>query len=420
MTHDPVSKIDLKNTTAILQIARRLGLSYDLEELLDLIVLETTLVLDCERATLFLYDPGQDELYSKIATGVAQIRIPANRGIAGTCAQTRKIVNIPDAYADPRFNREVDRQTGYRTNNILTCPLIGHENQLVGVLQAINKRSGSFTPTDEWLLETLNSQAAIAIQRAHLLKEQSEKQRLENELNLAREIQQALLPKQMPKVPGYDIAGWNRPADQTGGDCFDFLTADHKDLGILLADASGHGIAPALIVAQLRSALRSLFGLSLPLGQMMGRVNDILCRDLPSDRFVTAFCGMLNCDHHELIYCSPGQAPLLHVKPSAKVVHTFNATACPLGIIEGMPFPLADPIRFDPGDIFLIVTDGFTEWFNPQGEQYGVERLEILALEHAHLSAQDFIAKIRRQVEEFGAPTPQKDDLTAVVIKRLS
>ncbi len=419
MKPDRVDKADLKHATAILEVARRLGLSYNLDELLDLIVSETTCVLGCDRATLFLYDPLHDELYSKIATGVDQIRIPANRGIAGSCAQTRKMINIPDAYADPRFNQDVDRKTGYHTRNILSYPLIGHESQLVGVVQAINKHSGIFSPTDEWLLETLSSQAAVAIQRAHLLEEQTEKLRLENELNLAREIQQALIPKEMPQIPGYDIAGWNRPADQTGGDCYDFLTSDHKSLGILLADASGHGIAPALVVAELRALLRSLFGLAMPLEQMVGRMNDILCRDLPADRFVTAFCGILNYETHELLYCSPGQAPLLHIKPSAGAVHTFDASACPLGIIEGMHFPLAEPIRFNPGDIFLLVTDGFTEWFNPAGEQFGIARLEKIALEQAHLSAQDFITYIRQHVEDFSHPTPQKDDLTAVVIKRL-
>jgi sigma-B regulation protein RsbU (phosphoserine phosphatase) len=135
---------------------------------------------------------------------------------------------------------------------------------------------------------------------------------------------------------------------------------------------------------------------------------------------VTAFCGTLNSETHELLYCSPGQAPLLHIKPAAGTVHTLDASACPLGIIEGMDFILADPIHFDPGDIFLLVTDGFTEWFNPAGEQFGTPRLEKIALQYAHLTATDFIAQIRRQVEIFSESTPQKDDLTAVVIKRLS
>ncbi|MFA5863262.1 MAG: GAF domain-containing SpoIIE family protein phosphatase [Phycisphaerae bacterium] len=410
---------DLTNAMAILDVARRIGLSYDLDELLDKIVSETASVLNCERATLFLYDPGQKELYSKIAHGTGQIRVSIDHGIVGACARSGQLINIPDAYADPRFHQEVDLKTGYRTRNILSCPLVGHKKQLVGVLQAINRRWGVFSSTDEWLLETLSSQAAVAIQRTYLLSVHEEKQRMEHELNLAREIQLGLLPKESPKIRGYQIAGWNRPADQTGGDCYDFLITDENDPGILLADASGHGIAPALVVAQLRAILRALSGTSMPLPQIMSRVNNILCRDLPGDRFVTAFFGMLSSSKHELIYCSAGQAPLLHVKPAKKVVHTLMANACPLGIIEGMSFPVADPIKFDPGDIFLLVTDGFFEWTNSAGEQFGIERLEKLALTLANLPAEQFIDQLRNRVEQFGESTPQKDDLTAVVIKRI-
>jgi len=409
---------DLENITAILEVARRLGLSTNLDELLDLIVSETRSVLDCERATLFLYDAAHEELYSKIAHGVDQIRIPVKTGIAGACALTRRSINIPDAYSDPRFNQNVDRQTGYRTRNILSSPLIGHHQELVGVLQAVNKHNAAFSAKDQWLLETLGSQAAVAIQRAHLLQEQKEKQRMESELNLAREIQMGLLPKENPRISGYDIAGWNRPADQTGGDCYDFLLPDNGHPGFLLADATGHGIAPARIVAELRAILRSLYDTNLALPEIMTRINNILADDLPTDRFVTAFCGILYPEKHELQYCSAGQGPLVHVKPTTNVVHTLGASTCPLGILAGIPFELADPIRFDPGDLLLVPTDGFFEWTNRSEEQFGLERLEKFALTKAYLPADEFIIQLRTEIEQFSENTPQMDDLTVIVIKR--
>ena len=193
-------KISLSNATAILEVARHLGISVDLDELLDLIVRETTTVLDCERASLFLYDPDRDELYSKIATGTDQIRLPMDCGIVGACARSGSLINVPDAYADERFHKDVDRKSGFRTHNILSCPLIGYDGKLVGVLQAINKRNGTFRAVDEWLIETLSSQAGVALQRATLLKESAEKQHLERELDLAREIQLGLLPKTKPQI----------------------------------------------------------------------------------------------------------------------------------------------------------------------------------------------------------------------------
>src|SRR5262249_28436190 len=144
-------------------------------------------------------------------------------GIAGAVAKSRRPLNIPDAYADPRFHREIDRQTGYRTRCLLTIPLIGLDDRLVGVMQVVNKLDGTFTGYDETLGEALAAQVAVALQRSQLMDHYVHKKQLEKSLAIARDIQQRLLPKTIPQVPGYDIAGWSRPADETGGDCFDFI-----------------------------------------------------------------------------------------------------------------------------------------------------------------------------------------------------
>ena len=413
------NQISVSNITAILEVARRLGTSSNLEELLDMIVRETTIVLNCERASLFLYDAEKKELYSKIATGTDQIRVPMDCGIVGACANSGKLINVPDAYSDPRFNPDVDRKLGYHTRNILSAPLIGYDGKLVGVLQAINKRNGKFEKIDEWLIETLGSQAAVALQRAQLLKEYSEKQRLERELDLAREIQEGLLPKTRPNIKGYDIAGWNRPAEQTGGDCFDFITVDDDTMHLLLADASGHGIAPALVVSQIRTMLRALVGVDLTLERTLERINNILCDDLPMDRFITAVIGTLDAQRHTLEYCSAGHGPLLFIRPSQNKVEVRPATTCPMGIVSGMDFQLDVPFIFEPGDTLLIVTDGFFEWFNAKGEQFGVERLKEVALSAVKLPAEQIIEKILYEVEKFADGTMQEDDLTAIVVKRV-
>ncbi len=414
------NKIDVSNATSILEVARRLGGASDLDELLDMIVRETTTVLNCERASLFLYDPDKKVLYSKIATGTDQIRVPMDCGIVGACAKSGQLINVHDAYSDSRFNLEVDKKLGYHTRNILSAPLIGYDGKLVGVLQAINKREGGFEKVDEWLIETLGSQAAVALQRAQLLEEYAEKQRLEHELNLAREIQQGFLPKSQPEVVGYDIAGWNRPAEQTGGDCFDFMQVDDNGslTYLLLADASGHGIAPALVVSQIRTMFRTLIGVERSLEKILGTINNILCTDLPDDRFITAFAGVLDPQAHKLDYCSPGQGPLLHIRPRENYVEMRSATVCPLGIVCDMSFRLDRPIIFEPGDVLLIVTDGFFEWRNREGEQFGIERLKNVALVSADLSAREIIEKILYEVEKFTDGTPQEDDLTALVVKR--
>src|SRR5262245_14687329 len=211
---------------AVLKIVRRLAAATDLQPLLQAIVDSTTHVLDCERASVFLHDPRTDELYSRVATEKLEVRFPAGKGIAGAAFRTGSVLRIDDAYADPRFNPAVDRQTGFRTRSLLTCPLVGWDNRPLGVIQALNKRPSPFGDWDEVLLQTLGAQAGVAVQRSLLLDELAEKQRLQRDLEVARIIQQGLLPAEPPKLPGYDVAGWNRPADQTGGDYFDFQLLD--------------------------------------------------------------------------------------------------------------------------------------------------------------------------------------------------
>ncbi|NIA22002.1 MAG: GAF domain-containing protein, partial [Anaerolineaceae bacterium] len=160
-TNSTPYKLDESSLGQILEIARRMGSERELDPLLDLILDEAAKLLDAERASLFLYDNESDELYSKIAqkSEIGEIRFPATAGIAGFIAQKKACVNIPDAYRDPRFNPEPDKKTGFRTRSILGCPMLDLESNLVGVLEVLNKRKGSFTLADEYLVAVLGSQA---------------------------------------------------------------------------------------------------------------------------------------------------------------------------------------------------------------------------------------------------------------------
>jgi signal transduction protein with GAF and PtsI domain len=193
--------------------ARRLGATAELDPLLETIAAAATAVLDCERASVFLLDRAAGELSSRVATGIAdspvkEIRFPIGVGIAGEVARTGTVVNLPDAYADPRFNPEFDRRSGFHTRSMLAVPLADHDGTTVGVLQVLNKRGGSFGPRDEQLAGFLGGQAGVAVQRQLLLAHYAEKQRIERDLAIARDIQQRLLPKDAPVVPGFDIATW--------------------------------------------------------------------------------------------------------------------------------------------------------------------------------------------------------------------
>lgn len=403
----------------LLDVSRQLGAPIALRPLLDYIEQAALTVLSCERATVFLYDAQRDELRSQVATGVEELRFPATSGIAGHVAKTGEIINVPDAYADDRFNRDIDKQTGFRTRNLLTVPLSGQDGSRVGVLQVLNKTGGPFVRHDEALAETLSTVAGVALHRQILLDEFAEKQRLQHELGVAREIQQAQLPTEQPTLAGYDIAGWNRPATETGGDCFSFIPMPDGRLGLMLADATGHGIGPALMVAEWRALTRAMVHLCDDVATITQHVNDVLREDLPPDRFVTALFGFLEPKSGRLDYIAAGQGPLLHYHASDDSVEAINATTFPLGIIEDAEFGPTAIIALAPGDMLLLATDGFYEWHNGGREEFGSARVSDVIREHRPKPAAEIITALQQAVEAFGGDVAQEDDLTAILIKRL-
>src|SRR5210317_961611 len=277
----------------ILEVTRKLAAPFDLDTMLAEVVDASREVLNADRGTVFLYDEIANELVVRVGTDLDHIRIPANKGIVGESAQSRKLINVPDCYADDRFNRAIDKQTGYRSRCMLTIPLIGYEDSLIGVLQILNKNDGVFDEQDEFVATALAAQAAVVLHRARLIESMIATERLDREITVARDVQMGTLPKEMPKINGYGFAGAFSPTDQTGGDLYDFVPLSDERLFLLMGDATGHGIGPALSATQVRAMLRIALRLGADLDDVFVNINDQLVEDLPEDRFVTAFFGLL-------------------------------------------------------------------------------------------------------------------------------
>lgn len=408
----------LEDLQAVLEVTRAMAASTDLETLLPAIERAARQVLRCERATVFLYDEDRNELYSRIATGVQEIRFSADKGIAGHVVQTGKSVNVPDAYADARFNREIDRTTGFTTRTILAVPMHDYSGQLMGVLQALNKTDGSFEAYDEWLAMVLSAQAGVALQRQKLLVEYAAKQKMQRDLDIARTIQQQILPRQAPSIDGFDVAGWNRPADETGGDYFDFHQRNNGSVAITVADATGHGIGPALVTSECRALLRASLDIVDDLSAAMTKVNRLLCQDLPPDRFVTAFLLLVSPNTNEVPYVAAGHGPALVIRADGNV-EEYDSTGLPLGIMPDVEFGTAKPICLAAGDSLVVVTDGMFEGCNSHGEEYGMERLAETLCRYRKLPAAQIIERACEDLLRFTQSQAQSDDLTAVVVKRL-
>jgi len=249
---------------------------------------------------------------------------------------------------------------------------------------------------------------------------QSELQQINHDLDIARSIQQGLLPSRSPQLDDFEIAGWNQPADQTGGDYFDWQSLPDGRLAISLADATGHGIGPALVSALCRAYARASFLAGNAQNQLLERLNSLLVSDLSSNRFVTFAVMFLDPQSSELKVLSAGHGPILWYQHASNELKKLDAQGIPLGMIDGISYEDSGLKCLEKGDLVVLVTDGCYEWENAQGEEFGIERLEKTIREARDCSANEVIERLRSAVQNFANGTQQKDDLTIVVLKRKS
>jgi phosphoserine phosphatase len=402
----------------VLAVTAKLAAPFDLRTMLREVVGAGKQVLAADRGSVWLYDAAADELVLEIASDIEPIRIPSGKGLVGTCARTRQVINVRDCYADARFDQETDRRSGYRTRCMLTLPLVDHEGALVGVMQLLNKAEGVFEADDETLAMVLAAQCAVALQRVKMTQRLIEGEKIRQQLEMARVVQMSTLPSTMPLVPGYDVYGTFKPADLTGGDTFDLDPID-QGLLVVLGDATGHGIAPALSVTQLQAMLKVAFRLGADLDTAFMHVNNQLDATLPSDRFITAFIGLLDAATHRLRFHSGGQGPILHFRAASGECLQYGPTSFPLG---AMPLTkLLNPpvdIEMHAGDILVLLSDGFYEYANNANEEFGEDRVRAVIAKHRDKSTAELSAALFTAVGEFAGKAPQEDDMTVVLVKR--
>lgn len=253
-----------------------------------------------------------------------------------------------------------------------------------------------------------------------LATEEANRRKIEHDLSIARKIQQGLLPEGQPNLPGYDLAGWSQPADETGGDYYDWQMLPNDCTAISLADVTGHGIGPALVTAVCRAYARASFPTESDAGRALDRINQLLCEDLNAERFVTFVVALIDPASHKLHLLSAGHGPLFYYEAATAKVHQYNAHDIPMGLSPDIVHGPPSDFTMAPGDILVLITDGFLEWANSTGEQYGNDRLaEVIRHSHGLPSAQ-LIARFVEDVLRFSEGTKQLDDLTAVVLKRKS
>lgn len=403
----------------LVEASELLNSTLDLEELLGIILKIATEQTTADRGSLFLVDAARNELWSLVAHGLEkkEIHLPLGQGIAGAVAQTGEVVNLEDAYADPRFDRTFDERFNYRTRSLLCLPICDKLQKTVGVLQLLNKRDTIFTEHDIEFLQALSIHAALALENARLHRESLQKQRLEKELALARGIQRSLLPERAPVVKGYDIAVRHDTTWDVGGDYYDFLTLGENTLLLVVADVEGKGVASALIMSNLQASLRSLVLHLHSLEDIVATLNEMIIADTKSEKFMTMFVGLVDTRRRGLHYINAGHVPPLVVRADGEAIPLTEG-----GMVVGL-FPNVEYQRgFLPlknGDVFLTCTDGIVEAADSENEQYESERLVELVRGIRQKSAQEIVEAIFDDVAKFSAGGSHTDDKVMMVVKIL-
>lgn len=252
-----------------------------------------------------------------------------------------------------------------------------------------------------------------------LAEERAGREKMERDLDIARQIQQGLLPSESPNVPGFEIAGWSLPAEQTGGDYFDWQPLNDGRFAVSLADVTGHGIGPALVTAVCRAYARASFLTSDDVTAMLSHINGLLADDLPSNRFITFVVALIDPAASRVQMLSAGHGPLFCYRASDDRVEDHSAHGFPFGLTQDEVYDPPLDLTMAPGDLIVLCTDGFFEWANASQELWGTERLCACIRENAQRPAAEIIAAMYESVQTFAGGTSQDDDLTAVIIKRM-
>ena len=267
------------------------------------------------------------------------------------------------------------------------------------------------------LVPAVERELREAVERRERKRAEDELHQTQEQFRVAREIQQRLFPKTSPPSGSFDIAGASHPAEATGGDYFDYLPMADGWLGIVVADVTGHGLGPALLMAETRAYLRTLALNAGDVGEIVTRANRVLADDVDLERYVTLLLAKFDPVSRSLVYASAGHPSGYVLDAAGQVKAVLKRLGAPLGIQHDVAYPAAPPISLATGDIVLLPTDGIEEAMSPESSFFGVERILEVARAHSQNTAGEIVEALYRAVRDFSQGLPQLDDLTVVVVK---
>lgn len=412
LTPRPLQIDQVEDLLKLQRAAQRISSILDLDELIDKVVNDVARSFGCIDADIYLHNEERGELALACAHGCAGCAVHGDHhslkigkeGMVGHVAATGQMRYAPDVRKDPYY---IGCEEATRSEVAIPLHV---EGQLVGVFTTSHHQLDAFPPAQLRLLQALCSDVAIAVHNARRFRqEQHQREQMDREAQEARAIQQSLLPKNAPHVPGFAISGLTVPAGVMGGDWYDFIPLENGRWGLVLADVSGKGTAAALLMSATRGMLRSLAEARCCPGEVLSKLNRLLTEDFPAGRFVTMVYAVLDPAKRSVTFANAGHLrPLLITSDGARFIDTERGM--PLGLGGGDFSEVEVPLP--QGSHLVFYSDGITEAENASGEEYGAERLQ------AHLTRGDATSdSILEDVRTFANGVGLRDDATIICVR---
>jgi sigma-B regulation protein RsbU (phosphoserine phosphatase) len=330
-------------------------------------------------------------------------------------AATGEALDIPDAYADPRFNPRIDSVLGYRTKDVFCMPVVNREGQTVGVLELLN-RVAPLSDEDREFLRDISVHIGLALENAWLHRQLLEKRKMDQELTLAAEIQKNLIPSIPQNCGGVQVAASTTMCTAVGGDYLEYYPLGSGRFILMLGDVSGKGIGAALVMTSMHSTCRALLRHTQPLERIALVLNESLIETTRTQTYVTLIAILVDAAANKIHCLRAGHHPPLLIDKNGKSRWLDHGGGLPIGLFGDLKVS-TESYDVEPGMSLVLYTDGITEAHNPTGEQFGLERLDTTTLQHHTETARNIHDGIRNALHRFMGESNLTDDTTLVVMK---
>lgn len=402
-------------------LSQQLNSSLNLDEVLDKLMGEVITAVKAERGFIMLRN-SEGMLEFRVARGLDQrvIEDPEfqiSRSVVEKTAETSQPILTSDAQLDERFNmRQSIMAKGLRA---ILCVPIKIKDQQIGIIYVDNRlRAGIFTSADLDLLNSIASSAGFAIENARLYQLAIEKSKMETELQLARNVQISLLPRDIPKIDGWEFAAHWQPARQVGGDYYDFIPYPDGLLGLVIADVTDKGMPAALFMASTKNILRASIEGCGNIAEGVTKANRLIERESSDQLYISLVYACLDPKNGNMLYINAGHNPPLHFHAKNCKFTRFIQSGMWMGVDANAVYQPETEI-IEPGDIIVFYTDGVTEAENKKGEAFGEKGLETAIRVNPDVRPPDLCLSVIQSVKKFTGTSELSDDITLLIFKRL-